>query len=200
MKYYKYIRLILILIPLIILAGLIYQDINPQGYLKLSYDFCQPTPFISEFSPHGRVLDVQENETGCTQAMVIDPVYFDLRLPQRFDEVRIKLWYQKDPSTPLQIGPAIDLDSWEWQLQDIHYLKTKDGWLFGQASYDLTELKLDRNRLRFLISSPGLDMGHGEIVFHRLELDLIKAPLTLNNWITRLNDWFKFTNPYFLIN
>ena len=97
MKYYKYIRIILIFIPIIILAVLFYKDFNPQGYLRIDYDFCRQSPFISKFSPHGRVLKIKKDRGECAQQMVIDPVYFDIRLPQKFDTARIKFWYRKDP-------------------------------------------------------------------------------------------------------
>ena len=127
--------------------------------------------------------------------MVIDPVYFDLRLPQKFDQARIKLWYQKESQTSLQIGPALDLGNWQWQLQDIHYLTTKDNWLFGTAQYDLTHVQMDNNRLRFLISSPGLDTSGQEIIFNKIEIEFINPPLDC--W-SQLKNWLKFTNLYFL--
>ncbi len=196
MTYYKYIRIILILIPVSILAVLVYKDFNPAGYLKVDYDFCHSDPFISKFSPHGRVLDIQQQGTDCTQPMVIDPVYFDLRLPQQFDQARIKLWYQKDSSTPLTIGPALDLANWQWQLQDIHYLKTEDDWLLGTAQYDLTHAYMDNNRLRFLISSPGLDISGHQIIFNKIEIEFINPPL---DYWSQFKNWLKFTNLYFLI-
>jgi len=208
MKYYKYIRIVLILIPIIILAVLFYKDFNPDGYLKVDYDFCREDPFVSKFSPTGRVLEIEKIKTvagkDCQQKMVVDPVYFDVRLTQKFDQARLKLWYQKDLVTPLRIGPAINLSNWQWQLKDINYLLTtqnfSEGWLVGTAEYDLKNIQPDKNILRFLISSPGLDLSAKEIVFGRVAIEFIKEPLTKNNFFERLKEWIKFSNIYYALN
>ena len=177
------------------MAILFYKDFNPRGYLKVDYDFCHPTPFISEFSPHGRVLDIQKNRGECTQKMVIDPVYFDVRLPQKFNSARLKLWYKKNSQTPLKIGPAQNLNAWQWQLKDIHYYTTRDNWQLGIADYNLKKIKMDSNVLRFLISSPGLDSNGKEIIFNKIQIEFLKEPLSAANWKQRIKEWlasFKF--------
>lgn len=203
MHYYKYIRIFLILIPIAILAFLFYRDFNPSGYLKVDYDFCRADPFVSQFSPHGRVLGIERFKPSlgghkiCTQTMAIDPVYFDVRLSQRYDEARIKLWYRKNDDTPLQIGPLVNSATWQWQLKDINYYSDKDGWQFGLASYDLTGSEFNRNTLRWLISSSGLDMSGERIIFKRLEIEFLKSPLTRANWQARVKDWLKFFFAHF---
>jgi len=198
MRHYNYIKIILILVPILILGILIYKDFNPAGYLKVSYDFCQPTPFISKLSPHGRVLDIQKNRGECSQSMVIDPVYFDVRLPQRFARAQLKVWYQKSVSTPLKIGVVQNIQNWQWQLKDIIYQRSVNGWQLGSAAYNLSNIPLDKNNLRFMISSPQLDKQHRSIVFKRLEIEFFTAPLSHANFWPRLKAWLKFTNLYFL--
>jgi len=193
MKNYKYFRIILILIPVAILGVLIYKDFNPRGYLKATYNFCYEDPFITKFSPHGRVLEIQQNNNVCTQQMVIDPVYFDVRLPQKFTAARLKIWYQKDSSTELKIGPAIDLVNWQWQLKDITYMQTVNNWQLGVADYDLTYLKMDKNNLRWLISSPNLDTNQQHIIFDKIEIEFFKEPLNKNNVWQRVKEWLYFT-------
>ncbi len=199
MKYYKFIKAVLISVPVILLAVLLYKDFNPSGYLKISYDFCHPTPFISKLSPHGRVLDIQHNRGECSQQMVIDPVYFDVRLPQRFERAVLKIWYRKDPRQALKIGPAVDLQQWQWQLKTINYQFSDNAWLVGVASYDLSSVQLDRHNLRFLISSPGLDRQQQRIIFKRLEIEFFNPPLNRQNFWQRFKAWLKFSNLYYLL-
>ncbi len=199
MKYYKFIKAVLISVPVILLAVLLYKDFNPSGYLKISYDFCRPTPFISKLSPYGRVLDIQHNRGECSQQMVIDPVYFDVRLPQRFERAVLKIWYRKDPQQALKIGPAVNLQQWQWQLKTINYQFSDNAWLVGVASYDLSSVQLDRHNLRFLISSPGLDRQQQRIVFKRLEIEFFNPPLNRQNFWQRFKAWLKFSNLYYLL-
>ncbi len=204
MAHYKYLRIILISTPVIFLAVLLYKDFNPAGHLKVDYDFCDETPFVSKFSPHGRVLDIEKIKTldkkYCQEKMVIDPVYFDVRLPQKFNEARLKLWYRKSNNVSvLRIGPAMDLLAWQWQLKDINYIRTEDSWQVGQAIYNLSSAQMDNNRLRFLVSSPSLSESGEEIIFKKLEIEFIKAPVA--NWkdiIERLKGFALFSRLKFI--
>lgn len=171
MKYYRYIKIILILIPIMILGVLAYKDICPSGILKVDYDFCREDPFISKFSPMGRVLEIKKNKGECQQEMIIDPVYFDVRLPHGFKRAKIILWYKKNSETPLKIGPRLHPDKWQWDLKDIRYIRQDGDWKVGIAEIDLSRVKMDRNRVRFLISSPGLDKTGEKIIFDRLEIE-----------------------------
>ncbi len=198
MSYYKYTRLILIAIPAIFLGHLLYQDFSPSGRLVVDYDFCSLNPFVSVWSPHGRVLDIEEIKTAdekfCQQKMVIDPVYFDVRLPQNFATARLTVWYQKSSQTKLQIGPAVDLSAWQWRLKDINYARAEGSWQVGIAEYDLVGSKLENNRLRFLVSSPGLDTSGQEIIFRKIEIEFIKEPIRgWSDFIGRLKGFVLFS-------
>jgi hypothetical protein len=181
MKYYKYIRMILILIPIIILGVLAYKHICPGGVLKVDYDFCREDPFISQWSPMGRMLEIQKSsgqaEKYCYQEMVIDPVYFDVRLPQSFRAAKIKLWYEKNDETPLRIGPRLSGEKWAWGLVDVQYELQDGEWGVGATEVDLTQIEMDNNRIRFLVSSPGLDQSEKKIIFKKIEIEFRKEPL-----------------------
>ncbi|NMC51647.1 hypothetical protein GYA54_02895 [Candidatus Kuenenbacteria bacterium] len=198
MPIYKYIRFILIAAPIIFLGFLIYKDLVPSGRLITNYDFCDLNPFASSWSPHGRVLAIEKIKMGgdkyCQQKMVIDPVYFDIRLPQRFNEARLTVWYQKKSETKLQIGPAIDLSAWQWQLKDINYIRTENNWQVGVADYNIQSSKLDNNRLRFLVSSPNMDTSRQEIIFKKIEIEFIKKPITAwPDFIERAKEFILFS-------
>jgi hypothetical protein len=204
MSHYRYFKIIFILIPVIFLGFLVYQDVVPGGRLLVDYDFCHESPFISNFSPAGRVLPIEKIKTNnskyCQQKMIIDPVYFDIRLPQGFDEVRLIIWYKKLAETKLQIGPAVDLSAWQWQLADVSYTRSDSDWQVGAASYDIFSSKLDNSRLRFLISSPGLSDSKQEITFQKIEIEFIKDPIS--NWtdvVERLKGFVAFSRLKFLI-
>src|SRR3989338_6122940 len=76
------------------------KDMNPSGELSVSYNLCKPSPYISELSPHGRVLDIEKRDEYCVQKMVIDPAYMDVRLPQRYDTTTMTVVFQKPDGQP----------------------------------------------------------------------------------------------------
>ena len=150
-----------------------YQYINPSGQLLVTYDFCQDeTPYFSGLSPHGRVLDIDEQ--GCHQRMVIDQVYFDVRLPQSYRMVEIKINAEILNEQPLAIGVGIDPDNWQWEFAEI----IDDNVYLA----DLNQARFDNNRYRFIISTPGLDVSGQEILFHSLGLNFTKEPPNSITW------------------
>ena len=98
---YKFVKIILILAPIIFLGIFSYKYINPSGLLVVDYDFCdKETAYFSGLSPHGRVLDIH----NCSQILVIDPVYFDIRLPQSYRQVELEVSYTKSNEQELKFG------------------------------------------------------------------------------------------------
>src|SRR3989338_10087689 len=141
------------------------KDLNPSGELSVSYNLCRPSPYISEFSPHGRVLDIETHDGHCTQRMVIDPVYVDVRLPQRYDTATMTVVFQKSDEQPVSAGPWISTAEWQWALQALDEIATSsDGWQTAVAQFDIRERPLDHRRLRFMLSSPGLSESGREVV------------------------------------
>ncbi len=197
MKHYRYVKIILISLPIFILAVLLYKDFNPAGQLTVVYDFCRPTPFISGLSPHGRVLSIEKKDGQCSQSMVIDPVYFDVRLPQSFSSVDLTLWYHSDPpDVAFKIGPAINARAWQWNLRNLSLLARSSNYSIGRASYTLNNNPKNQQPLRFMISSPSLHSKGARITFYRLKLEFHKTPLNKNNFFEHLKNWLKFTSIY----
>jgi len=176
MQYRYWIRLILITTAVVSLGNFAFQYINPSGQLLVAYDFCQAeTPYFSGLSPHGRVLDLDRQR--CQQQMVIDPVYFDVRLPQSYRTAVISLDADIPDEQLLVIGVGIDPDNWQWEFAELsdngHYL------------LDLSNAKFDNNRYRFIISTPELDISNQEVLFKSLKLSFTKESLNSTNFWER---------------
>lgn len=165
---------------------MVYKDICPSGILKVDYDFCREDPFISMFSPMGRVLEIEREKDFCRQKMVIDPVYFDVRLPQSFRTAKLKVWYKKDKDVLFKIGPRFNSNEWKWLLRDVEYIGNEGEWQIGIIEYNLSYIQIDNNRLRFLISSPGLDESGNEILFKKIEIEFEKEQLGFGNLLRRI--------------
>jgi len=114
-KGYLLIRIILILIPSLALGWFGYSYINPVGELAFEYDFCTPeTAYFSGLSPDGRVLELDTKK--CNQEVVIDPAYFDLRLPQSFEKLSIGLVHSKEGNQNLSFGISSHPTEWSWEM------------------------------------------------------------------------------------
>jgi len=190
MKHHIVIRIILVLIPIIVLGCFTYQYINPSGELIVKYDFCQKeTSYFSGLSPYGRVLNLEKSENNCFQKMIIDPVYFDVRLPQTYREVSVESVYkQKKYDDIFQVGVSTDPGNWQWNFgtQQTVFGEYK---IYKTVNLSLSNAVFSDNRYRFIISAPGLDESSGEVEFHKINLIFKKPALTSHNLLQRLKSF-----------
>jgi len=164
-KLIKTTRVILYIMIGMVFVWFFLHDLNPSGVLEVSYNLCKPSPYISELSPHGRVLEIEKKQGYCEQKMVIDPVYVDVRLPQRYDRVWVRLEYTRPRDQPLTIGVRTSLSDWQWRIIPFEGSTHSRA---GIAQFDLHDVPLDRRRTRFILSSPGLSASGQEILLRHV--------------------------------
>jgi hypothetical protein len=121
------------------------------------------------------VLEIEEKDDYCVQKMVIDPVYIDVRLPQRYDTATLTMVYQKPDEQSLKAGPWASTTEWQWALETLKTIEmTDDGWQTAEVQFDILKRPLDRRRLRFMLSSPRLAESGKEIVLREVRFTFEK--------------------------
>lgn len=179
-------------VVLLLAVFLLIKDFNPSGRLEVNYDFGAESPYISRLSPDGRVLEITETVEGERyQPMVIEPVYFDVRLPQNYDNARVEVLYQKDTKTPFQLGFRTRASDWSWYLSDVTPIAQVGEWRRGEAVYDIRDARIDDQNLRFILASPGLSESGEEIQFHHIKMVFEKDKLTTANLAERVRDYLR---------
>jgi len=180
-RHRRTIRLIVYTLIGIVFILLILHDLNPSGVLKVAYDLCKPSPYVSALSPDGRVLAVEEARGHCEQRMVIDPVYLDLRLPQRYSFMTMSIVFKKKETTPLRLGVQTSLTEWAWDLKEpevrermLWMTPQYPGWQTASADFDLRAVPLAHRRLRLMLSSPQLHEKGEEVVIREVRFVLQK--------------------------
>lgn len=170
---YHYIQALLVAIPIFALGFFAYDYINPSGMRSFSYDFCTTeTPYVSGFSPHGRVLDI--NKQDCSQEMVIDPVYIDTRLSQSYRRVTVRLAYERPVGqTPVNVGVGINPEAWAWEFNqepDARVVSENGNSILETytVTLDLSKAQFKNNRYRFILSAPGIDQQEMGIVLYNM--------------------------------
>lgn len=180
MRYQRNIRIVFHALIGIAFVWFFIRDLNPSGKVSVSYNLCKPSPYISALSPMGRVLDIEHREGYCVQKMVIDPVYVDVRLPQRYDTATMVIIYQKPDVLPFQAGPWVSATEWRWALQSLETVgEREDGWQTAVAHFDIRERPMDRRRLRFMLSSPGLAESGEDIIIKEIRFEFEKPFMSL---------------------
>lgn len=110
------IRIALWLILLFIIGWLLYMAIVPFGKISYVYDFKQGSYFISKLTPLERVGEMQNGQ----QKIIGDPVYFNLRVPRKFDKARLTMIYKNESVLPIiEAGVLADKTIWRYYLQPL---------------------------------------------------------------------------------
>ena len=138
-NYYKYIRIILIAIPVLFLVYLFNKQFPLNGKLEIVYDFSRPNAFIDHLTPEERVDEIERcdgdnppqpplslqragtagGRRDYCQTMKSDPVYFDLELPANYDKATIELKYQSQNQPVIEIGGLVSKNVWNFLTKPI---------------------------------------------------------------------------------
>lgn len=164
-KVRKKIRIILIIIPIVFFIFILCKNFVFWGELEAVYSFDKNNSIISILKPAGRSLKVERGENGdYYQAVIIDPVYFDLHMPTNFKSVELTFKYRVDGSRGVSVGPQVFGGGWNYWLMELDCDNIVDGWCLSSLEFDITKVFAPQRKINFMISSPGLDVSNNQII------------------------------------
>ncbi|PIR66722.1 MAG: hypothetical protein COU51_02475 [Parcubacteria group bacterium CG10_big_fil_rev_8_21_14_0_10_36_14] len=154
-------------IPIIIFGWLCYKNIS--SVLELEYKFNKNQPILSQLVPVSRV---SENKDSAT--INSEPVYFDIKLPRKYDKAEVEINYQNLANDIFEIGVAQD------ETRKSFNFITLENKIFDNFSWEKIEenglvLYQRKNRYKsineFLINPPAFE----ETLAYHAEASPIKA-------------------------
>lgn len=92
-------RAVLILLAVSIIGFLFYLNLVPSGRYFVWSDFKAANPAVSVLYPESRVKPAVDGWT-----VNEEPVYFDVRLPRKFDAARVKIYFDNLKTDVLELG------------------------------------------------------------------------------------------------
>jgi hypothetical protein len=172
---HKFIRVILIFAPIVVLGWLTVKEIVPSGRAAATYDMRRETPFISKLYPKDRVSEIQEDaDHEFYRALLDEPVYFDLNPSDNFLEVAVTIKYKNTGRTPFKFGGLINKDLWAFDWRD---LPPTEGALQTKTEiFNFSKLVPEGKKIRFGFSAPGLETSDIEI--YKIKALFVRKPLT----------------------
>ncbi|NCF75489.1 MAG: hypothetical protein GWO87_03325 [Xanthomonadaceae bacterium] len=169
------IRIILILLPILAFVFLVDKNFALSGKIEAVYNFDKNNPIISILKPSGRALKIEKNKNNdYSQSIIIDPVYFDLYLPTKFQKVKLIFIYQKPKNQIIKVGPQIFNDGWNYYLKELKSKKKIGNWEVAELDFNLNKVFLKDRKIKFMISAPGLDKSGQKIKITRIKAILTK--------------------------
>lgn len=169
---YKFIKIVLILIPVLILIWLLKENIFVGDNLRYYNDFSKKSPFISDFFPQGRAE--LKNDIW---RINLEPIYFDVYYPGKFQSATVKIIYKNTGGQMIRMGIRKP-GEWNYEFKTLE--ENKNGFVFAQGwrekemNFDLENVLVEKNKLRFIISSPNLETNQNEILVKSLGVVLKK--------------------------
>lgn len=184
----KKIRYSLLLVSGILFIYLFWMNFSPIGEQTISYEF-KENIFTEGLRPSTRVQEIEcQKETGCTQKVFSDPVYFDLLMPRKFQSAKIELKYQDESEKEIKIGVRVG-DEWQYFQETLVPQETMDGWTVGTASLDLKIANIQSNTATFMLSIPHIKDNAETINLKEIKLYLTRNTHS-NKVRNKLNDWY----------
>lgn len=102
-----------VIVVMVITSGWIgYRYFGLAGDVTLTYKFNRTDGFISEFTPHGRALDREQNSQNGDfyQRLVGEPAYFSVQLPSAYPTMDVTLEYQNPNQLLVNLGLQLSDD------------------------------------------------------------------------------------------
>lgn len=135
----KIARWLIYAVPAVIFGWLVYKDAVVSGVLDASYDFRSRSPFISVLRPQQRISEIQYNADGrAFQDIKGEPVYFDVRLPRKFESAKVNVVYKNYDQPVIELGALVDRDRAQFDFEPVenraieYFFQDKFHWTYVQ--------------------------------------------------------------------
>src|SRR3989338_5963484 len=140
-------KILLAVVCVIFWSWLFMQNIVPSGKFEASTDFTGVNPWLPGLRPIERVVN--------RNIIIGDPIYLDIKLPTRFDELRLRVNYENKSKGDVRIGIFTNKDKWEILFG------TKQG---NEYIFNLRGLPLSKNIIPVVIGAPKATINEPVII------------------------------------
>lgn len=113
-----FIKIIILLIPVLVFVWIFNKQYAPLGKLEVVYDFSKESPFISDLYPELRTDGIEKEDGDYLNTIHEDTVYFDLILPRLYKKARVKVVF-KGTSPIFDIGGEKEKDVWAFEMRPL---------------------------------------------------------------------------------
>jgi len=93
-------------LPVIVLAYLFWKNTAPS--LVLNYDLSEKSSMLGDLVPEARVGNLEKDALGYYKVIKSEPVYFDVRLPRKYDAVKMEIKYSDLENDIFETGVSRD--------------------------------------------------------------------------------------------
>src|SRR3989338_7209940 len=151
-------KILLAVVCVIFWSWLFMQNIVPSGKFEASTDFTGVNPWLPGLRPIERVVN--------RNTIIGDPIYIDIKLPTRFDELRLRIDYENKSKGDVRIGIFTNKEKWQ-----ILFGKQID----GEYIFDLRGFSLEKNIVPVVFGTPKATINE-PVIIHKFDITASKPP------------------------
>lgn len=101
-------KIIFFSIPIVFIFWAFYNFFAMDGYMKAEYDFGNQNAFVRNLYPKIRLNNIDYADGKFFQEMILNPVYFDVKVPVNFKKALVTINYKKQNQPVIELGGATD--------------------------------------------------------------------------------------------
>lgn len=123
MNWYRFIRTLILALPCILLAGLLWHYLIPGGERSVWYEMGDTSPFIFRLLPDERVSSVTSEHADAYVTLLDEPVYFSVTPPAGdFESVKVELAFDPGGTPTFELGGLKDVAAQAFDFQPLSNL------------------------------------------------------------------------------
>lgn len=166
-----------------LLGYLLLANLVPGGRFETIYSF-KDNPFISALRPAERLTEFPRTSPSNGQAIIGDPVYFDLHLPSSFENIELTILYENPKNQKWTLDAFTDRNLWKFINAAIH-VRAKDGKEEARAVFSTTGLDIASRTITFIIGAPeARDLN--ELRIYEIKIIATKSPLSAREALLKI--------------
>lgn len=172
---------------LVLLSVLFWRDIAPSGRVSLNDNLAGYHPSISELFPTGRLSAMEKHNDGFEQVVLVEPVYFTVRLPREMEQARVRLRYRARDLDTLKLGLETLGDvgeTWQYDFRDLPTQTNEEG-SEHEVVFLLNNAAITNRRIRFMVSSPDLDSARSTLAIQHIGIDFDGEKLSFSDIVKK---------------
>ena len=167
----SFLKIIIILSMISFVLYLISQKIVIDSELIYKTDFNQQQKFIQGPYPEGRVQYEQDEKQSLVE-IIHEPIYVEVYNPRKFKQAEVTIKYQKPDELPAKLGLKLKTGDWAFFFENLE--ETDSKWHEQTLTFNLQSAEIVKNKIKFILSAPGIDSLEKSIKIDYLKFKLIK--------------------------
>ncbi len=160
-------KILLVIACIVFWSWIFIQNIVPSGKFQTGTDFTRVNPWLPGLRPIERVVN--------RNVIIGDPIYADIKLPTRFDMLKLHIDYDNQTNGDFRVGIFTNKDKWQILFGDFKN---------NEVTFDLRGMPLDKNTVPVVFGAAKAT-SLTPLTIKNISVEATKAPITWRDFVAK---------------